>query len=108
MRLTLITRLVVSQLGGPSKGIYFVPHGQYIAQAEKTLGKTTVDQGFPNDHTHTGPYLADVEARAFVLGLRCGTSALGTMAMNSTASMTSTFLGNCVTGFNSTVTALLK
>jgi rhamnogalacturonan acetylesterase len=101
-------RLTVSQLGGPVKGAYFVPHGQYCAQAMKNLGAVTVNANYPNDHTHTAPYLADVMARAFVLGLKCGTSALGQVAKNSTASLTGTFLVGCVNGFNSTVTNLLR
>lgn len=103
-----LNRLAASQLGGPAKGAYFVPHGEYAAQAMQNLGATTVDANYPNDHTHTAPYLADVMAKAFVLGLKCGTSALSGLAINSTASLTSTFLGPCVTGFNSTVTAVLR
>lgn len=106
--MTLEHRLAVSQLGGPAKGVYFVPHGEYAAQAMKNLGAATVDANYPNDHTHTAPYLADVMARAFVLGLKCGTSPLGQLAINSTSSLTSTFLGACDTGFNATVTAVLK
>lgn len=74
----------------------------------ENLGATTVNANYPNDHTHTAPYLADVMAKAFVLGLKCGTSQLGQLAMNSTESLTSTFLGPCVSGFNSTVNAQLK
>lgn len=55
---------------------------------------------------HTAPYLANLVAGAFVLGLKCGTSALGAAAINSTASLESTVLGSCIS-FNSTVSALI-
>ena len=83
-------------MGGPSAGVYYVPHGAYAAQAMKNMGKDVVDANYPNDHTHTAPYLADVMARAFVLGLKCGTSDLGKSATNSTASLAATFLGSCI------------
>ncbi|KAH8887698.1 GDSL-like Lipase/Acylhydrolase [Thozetella sp. PMI_491] len=88
--------LAASQMGGPAAGVYYVPHGQYAAQAMKGLGKTTVDANYPNDHTHTAPYLADVMSKAFVLGLKCGSSELGKAAVNTTSELTSTFLGACV------------
>jgi rhamnogalacturonan acetylesterase len=94
--------LAASQLGGTAKGVFFVPHGQYAAQAMKALGASTVNKYYPNDHTHTAPYLADVMSKAFVLGLKCGTSDLGKAAVNSTASLTGTFLGGCLAE-NSTV-----
>jgi rhamnogalacturonan acetylesterase len=94
--------LAASKSGGTAKGVYFVPHGAYAAQAMKALGATTVSSYYPLDHTHTAPYLADVMAKAFVLGLKCGTSELGTEAINSTASLTGTFLGPCIAE-NSTV-----
>lgn len=100
--------LAASQLGGAAKGAYFVPHGQYAAQAMRALGAATVDANYPNDHTHTAPFLADVMAKAFVLGLRCGTSALGGLVRNSTASLTATFLGPCATGWNTTVSGVLR
>ncbi|WQF77508.1 Putative SGNH hydrolase-type esterase domain, SGNH hydrolase superfamily [Colletotrichum destructivum] len=100
--------LAVEQLGGPSKGYYFVPHGEYAAQAMKNLGAATVNANYPNDHTHTAPFLADAMHKAFVLGLRCGTSALASLVTNSTASLTSTYLGPCVDSYNSTVHALLR
>jgi len=62
----------------------------------KNLGAKTVGAGFPNDHTHTGPYLADVMAASFVLGVRCGTSGLASLVVNSTASLTSGHLGDCI------------
>lgn len=83
-------------------GVYYVPHGQYAAQAMTNLGASVVNANYPLDHTHTGPYMADVMAKAFVLGLKCGTSALGAAVVNSTSSLTSTILGPCAS-FNSTV-----
>lgn len=85
-----------------------MPHGEYAAHAMENLGATTVDANYPNDHTHTAPYLADVMHMAFVLGLKCGTSQLGQMAKNSTSSLTSTFLGSCISDFNSTVSGVLR
>lgn len=82
-------------MGGPAKGVYFVPHGEYTAQAMKNLGKKAVDEGFPNDHTHTSPLMADIVSRAFVLGLRCGTSPLGKMVINATETLDK-FLGSCI------------
>ncbi len=81
---------------GPGAGVYYVPHGAYAAQALKNLGAAVVSDGYPKDHTHTSHYLADVMARSFVLGLGCGTSPLGKAALNSTAELTTTFLGGCI------------
>ena len=83
-------------MGGPAKGVYFVPHGEYAAQAMHNLGKEAVDAQFPNDHTHTSAILADIMSRAFVLGLRCGSSPLGRMAINETETLENTFLGSCI------------
>lgn len=108
MYLFSVLRLVASELGGPAEGIYFVPHGAYGAQAMKNLGNDTVHENFPIDHLHTSPWLADVMHQAFVLGLKCGTTELGEMALNSTESLTSTDLGPCIEDFNSTITDLLR
>lgn len=94
--------LAASEEGGTSDHVYFVSHGAYAAQAMKNLGATVVDANYPLDHTHTAPYLADVMSKSFVLGLRCGTSTLGMDVINSTSSLTSTFLGSCIAE-NSTV-----
>jgi rhamnogalacturonan acetylesterase len=94
--------LAASQMGGVAKSVFYVPHGQYAAQAMKALGAKTVNAYYPIDHTHTAPYLSDIMAKAFVLGLKCGTSTLGKAAINSTTSLTSTFLGPCIAE-NSTV-----
>ncbi|KAF3010377.1 hypothetical protein E8E14_010181 [Neopestalotiopsis sp. 37M] len=88
--------------GGTGAGVYHVPHGYYAAQAMTNLGASVVNANYPLDHTHTGPYMADIMAKAFVLGLKCGTSGLGAAVVNSTSSMTSTILGPCIS-FNSTV-----
>ncbi|KAL0781802.1 hypothetical protein CaCOL14_003137 [Colletotrichum acutatum] len=74
----------------------------------KGLGATTTNANYPNDHTHTAPFLADAIHKSFVLGLKCGTTALAALAKNTTASLTSTYLGGCVDTYNSTVHALLR
>jgi rhamnogalacturonan acetylesterase len=68
----------------------------------KGLGASVVNANYPNDHTHTAPYLADALAKAFVLGLKCGTSDLGKRATNSTQALTQTYLGQCISA-NSTL-----
>ncbi len=89
-------------MGGPAAGVYYVAHGAYAAQARLRLGADTVTAGYPRDHTHTSPYMADVMARAFVFGLQCGTSDLGRAVVNATADLTGSFLGACIPT-NSTV-----
>ncbi|KAF4628170.1 hypothetical protein G7Y89_g9982 [Cudoniella acicularis] len=86
--------LATTELGGPDAGVYFVPHGQYAAQAMENLGPVIVDANYPMDHTHTAPYLADVVAKSFVLGLKCGTSGLGKMVGNATARIEGPVLGS--------------
>lgn len=61
---------------GTRKGITYVDHYGYIAQAYNALGQTTVDTYFPNDKLHTSPAGALVNAKAFVRGLLCGSSTL--------------------------------
>ncbi|KAI8624147.1 GDSL-like Lipase/Acylhydrolase [Xylariaceae sp. FL1651] len=95
-------KLAASQLGGTAAGVYHVAHGEYAAQAMTNLGTTTVNAHYPIDHTHTDPYMANVMAGSFVLGLKCGTSALGVAVKNSTSSLTSSSYGPCIS-FNSTV-----
>ncbi|KAI1164160.1 GDSL-like Lipase/Acylhydrolase [Nemania serpens] len=94
--------LAASQLGGTAAGVYHVAHGQYAAQAMTTLGTATVNAHYPNDHTHTDAYMANVMAGSFVLGLKCGTSELGAAVKNSTAELMSSFYGPC-NAFNSTI-----
>jgi rhamnogalacturonan acetylesterase len=76
--------------------VYFVPHGQYAAQAMNNLGATVVDANYPLDHTHTGPYLASVVAQSFALGLKCGTSGLGDLVANASARIEGATLGTCI------------
>lgn len=71
---------MVTSLNNPN--VVFVDHGRYIY---KTLGKTTVDSFFQNDHTHTSPAGAAVVEKAFMKGLMCGGSALSANSKNSTA-----------------------
>lgn len=77
-------------------------HGQYTAQAMKNLGPTIVDANYPMDHTHTAPYLADIVAQSFVLGLKCGTSGLEDLVLNATARIEGPVLGSCI-AVNSTL-----
>ncbi|KAI0445200.1 GDSL-like Lipase/Acylhydrolase [Xylaria telfairii] len=93
--------LAASQLGGTAAGVYHVAHGEYAAQAMTKLGTATVNAHYPNDHTHTDAYMANVMAGSFVLGLKCGTSALGAAITNSTTSLTSSY-GACI-AFNGTI-----
>lgn len=64
----------------------------------KNLGASTVNHNYPNDHTHTSPFLADVMHKAFVLGLQCGPSGLAKLTKNTTASLASNNLGGCIGG----------
>ncbi|ERT01924.1 rhamnogalacturonan acetylesterase [Sporothrix schenckii 1099-18] len=101
-RFAYYAMLAAEELGGTKAGAYFVPHGAYAAQAMKALGSDVVRKNYPQDHTHTSPFLADVMAGAFVLGLTCGTSDLGKATLNSTAALSGTFFGGCI-AYNSTV-----
>ncbi|KAI4599464.1 hypothetical protein KJ359_001906 [Pestalotiopsis sp. 9143b] len=87
---------IVSSLGGPDAGIYYVDHSSYNAQALQLLGADVVNAGFPMDNTHTSPFLADVFARAFVLGLKCGTSPLQDYVVNATSRIQGPELGGCL------------
>ncbi|KAI0547761.1 GDSL-like Lipase/Acylhydrolase [Xylaria curta] len=93
--------LAASQLGGTGARVWHVAHGEYAAQAMKKLGTATVNAHYPNDHTHTDAYMANVMAGSFALGLKCGSSALGVAVTNSTSSLTSSY-GACIS-FNSTI-----
>lgn len=62
----------------------FVNHGQYEADIFERLGKEVVDGFFLMDHTHTQPEGADVAAKAFVKGLKCGGGALTQYVVNAT------------------------
>ncbi|KAI1098137.1 carbohydrate esterase family 12 protein [Jackrogersella minutella] len=93
-RFDLYAADAAAQLASPD--VFHVPHKQYAVQAMQNLGAETVNENYPKDHTHTGPYMADVMAGTFVLGLKCGTSALGQAVKNSTDSLTSTFYGQCI------------
>ncbi|KUI61606.1 Rhamnogalacturonan acetylesterase [Cytospora mali] len=86
---------IVDSLGGPSKGIYYVNHGDYGAQALRLMGKETANFNFPMDHTHTSPWLADVFSKAFVLGVKCGTSPFQDFVVNATSRIEGDQLGTC-------------
>ncbi|RFU34749.1 hypothetical protein B7463_g1648, partial [Scytalidium lignicola] len=95
-RFTYFAWLAASELGGPSAGVYYVSHSQYAAQAMKNLGPQIIDENYPMDHTHTAPYLADIVAQSFVLGLKCGTSPLQEWIINATARIEGPVLGTCI------------
>lgn len=59
------------------------------------MGRSTADANFPMDNTHTAPWLADVFARAFVLGLKCGTAPLQDLVVNATSRIEGPLLGSC-------------
>lgn len=44
-------RYATQVLGGPSKGVYFVSHGDYTGQLEDNLGDTVTNENYPLDHT---------------------------------------------------------
>jgi rhamnogalacturonan acetylesterase len=83
-RFTTYCKSIASSIGSAAA---FVDHGQYTANIYKTLGATTVNAFYPNDHTHTSPAGADHVAKAFVKGLLCGGSPLAAYAKNTTASV---------------------
>jgi rhamnogalacturonan acetylesterase len=62
----------------------------------QNLGPVIVDANYPMDHTHTAPYLADIVAQSFVLGLKCGTSGLEDLVLNATARLEGPVLGSCI------------
>jgi len=95
-RFTFFSWLSATELGGTDAGVYFVPHGQYTAQAMENLGAAVVNANYPVDHTHTSPFLASVVAQAFVLGLKCGTSGLMDFVVNATARIEGSTLGTCI------------
>ncbi|KAF1999725.1 carbohydrate esterase family 12 protein [Amniculicola lignicola CBS 123094] len=89
-------------LGGPAAGVYFVDHGAYAAQATKLLGQDQVNAWYPMDNTHLAPGLADVYAKAFTLGVKCGGSGLGYQVVNTTSRIEGPVLGACL-GVNATM-----
>lgn len=54
------------------------------------------------DNTHLSPYYADTFAKAFVLGLKCGTAPLQGWVVNATARVEGEVLGRCL-GANETL-----
>lgn len=85
---------VVDSLVGEG-GVYYVNHGDYGAQALRRLGGAATAANFPMDNTHTAPWLADVFARAFVLGVKCGTAGLQDVVVNATSRIEGPLLGYC-------------
>ena len=93
---------IASSLGGPAAGAYYVPHGAYAAQAVGLSGEASADANYPMDNTHLSPHYADVFARAFVLGLKCGTAPLQGWVVNATSRVEGDVLGTCLSA-NETV-----
>ena len=89
-------RLAVTELGGPSAGVWYVQHSQYAAQAMENLGPVFIDANYPLDHGHTAPPLAAIVAQTFVLGLKCGTAPLQDLVLNATARIEGPTLGTCI------------
>lgn len=85
----------VEALGGPDKGVYYVNHGDYSAQALRLMGKETANANFPMDNTHTSPLLADAFSKAFVLGVKCGTSPFQNFVVNATSRLEGDLFGAC-------------
>ncbi|KZV91517.1 rhamnogalacturonan acetylesterase RgaE [Exidia glandulosa HHB12029] len=81
-----------SRAAAAAVGASFVDHGQYTANRFQSLGLSTVDSYYPNDHTHTSPAGANTVAAAFVKGLLCGSAPLKTSVKNATASVP----GSCI------------
>ncbi|KAI0770387.1 SGNH hydrolase [Fomes fomentarius] len=79
-----------AQTAAKAIGANYVDHGQYVADRFQTLGLTTVDSYFPNDHTHTSPTGADVVAAAFVKSVLCANNNLAPHVKNSTSSIPGT------------------
>lgn len=69
---------------------------QRSALSVHLLGLAGIDVDESQGHTHTAAPLSDYVARAFVLGLQCGTSPLREQVLNSTSSLTGTVLGSCL------------
>jgi rhamnogalacturonan acetylesterase len=59
------------------------------------MGKETADANFPMDNTHTSPWLADTFSKAFVLGVKCGTSHFQTFVVNATSRLEGELMGTC-------------
>ncbi|KAH7047594.1 SGNH hydrolase-type esterase domain-containing protein [Macrophomina phaseolina] len=76
-----VVRVLEAEVGGEAA---FVDHGKYEADAFWRLGKDVTDSFFLMDHTHTQPEGADVAAKAFVKGLKCGGSKLARYVVNAT------------------------
>jgi rhamnogalacturonan acetylesterase len=74
------------------KGSVFVDHGKYVADRESKLNATVVNSFHPIDNTHTNGDGADLVAKAFIKGVKCGTSSLSYYVVNDT----SMILGQCL------------
>ncbi|CAG8267219.1 unnamed protein product [Penicillium salamii] len=71
-------------------GVPYIDHFAYVADRFKSLGATTVDSYFPNDHTHTSADGASVVSQAFFKAVVCGNVAL------KSSLTTTSFPGSCL------------
>lgn len=62
--------------GAEIAGVEYVDHGGYVAARYRELGKETVDEFYPADHTHTSGEGAQVVAAAFLKAVVCGNVSL--------------------------------
>ncbi|RHZ49836.1 rhamnogalacturonan acetylesterase RgaE [Aspergillus thermomutatus] len=79
-----------AELAAQVAGVDYVDHGAYVADIFESLGLSTVDSYFPNDHTHTSPAGAQVVANAFLKAVVCRGVALKDVLK------TTSFAGECL------------
>ncbi|KAL4895309.1 SGNH hydrolase-type esterase domain-containing protein [Aspergillus ambiguus] len=79
-----------AKLAAQVAGVDYVDHGAYVADIFETLGASTVDSYFPNDHTHTSAAGAEVVANAFFKAVTCSNVALKSVLT------TTDFEGECL------------
>ncbi|TBU46251.1 SGNH hydrolase [Dichomitus squalens] len=81
-----------AQKAASTIGAAYVDHGQYVANRFQSLGLSTVDSFYPNDHTHTSPQGANIVSAAFVKGVLCANDVLAAHVKNTTSSVP----GSCI------------
>ncbi|CAN8101259.1 unnamed protein product [Discula destructiva] len=55
-----------------AEGVAYVDHTAYSVALFGAMGEAKADKYFPNDHTHTNPAGADLNAKSFVQAVKCG------------------------------------
>lgn len=60
------------------------------------MGKEKTGTGYPMDHTHLAPWLADSFAKSWALGVKCGTAGLQSAVVNATSRIEGPVLGTCL------------